>query len=158
MKVIHYIFMLVFFVIITLPLLLLDTKSTISESENRTLAIFPNIITDGVTHFPKLLDNYIGDRFGLKNEAVAFTNNFIVRGTFQRGDVILGEDNWLFYSNHGNNISDFLKINLFSEDEIRHFITNIENRLEWCSANNIKFVFLIAPNKHNIYPENYCLR
>jgi hypothetical protein len=77
----------------------MDTKSTVSEQENRTLAPFPNIIVDGVTHFPKSLDAYIGDRIGFKNEAVAFINNFTDVGTFKQGNVVLGKDKWPFYSN-----------------------------------------------------------
>jgi hypothetical protein len=165
MKLVNYIFIFSFLAIITLPLVFLDTKSTITENENRTLAVFPGLLdegkinTDKIMRFPKLLDDYIGDRFGFRNEAISFINRLDSAGTFLWSRYVLGKDGWLFYSGHndGNNINDFLKINLFTQDEIKRFILNIESRLKWCNENNIKFVFLIAPNKHNIYPEYYPL-
>jgi hypothetical protein len=74
-----------------------------------------------------------------------------------KGNVVIGKNNWLFYSNpgDGNNIDDFFKINLFSDAETAQFIGNIRKRLEWCSSNSIKFLFLIGPNKHSVYPEYY---
>jgi hypothetical protein len=46
-------------------------------------------------------------------------------------------------------------MNLFTKTEISRFIENIDRRRQWCEDNNIKFIFLIAPNKHNVYPEYY---
>lgn len=164
MKAINYVFTLLFLVIITLPLIFIDTKSTISEQENRTLAVFPDVINDGkinreaILHFSKLIDDYIGDRFGFKKEAVAFIHSINRKsGAMQQGAVIFGREDWLFYSTpvDGDNINDFLKMNLFSQEQIDRFIINIEDRLAWCNNNGIKFIFLIAPNKHNIYPEYY---
>jgi hypothetical protein len=160
MKHASYVFTLAFLAIIALPLVFIDTKSTVSENENRTLAAFPNVIDEGILRFPKLLDDYIGDRFGFKNEAVTFINSINQKGgSIQQGDIIFGKEGWLFYSKpeDGNNINDFLKINLFSQGQITQLITNIEDRLAWCNDNGIKFIFLIAPNKHNIYPEYYPL-
>jgi hypothetical protein len=158
MKIVNYVFTLVFLTIIVLPLVFMDTKSAISENENRTLAAFPDVITGGITQFPKSLDNYISDRFGFKNESVAFINSITMYNNFIKGNVVLGKDDWLFFSNKGSNINDFLKINLFSQDEIKQIITNIEDRLEWCNDNSIKFIFLMAPNKHTIYPEQYPIK
>ncbi|GHT56436.1 hypothetical protein FACS1894109_05370 [Spirochaetia bacterium] len=143
MKSVNYVFTLIFLTIIVLPLVFMDTKSVISENENRTLAAFPDMITGGITGFPKSLDNYISDRFGFKNEAVAFINSINQKGgSIQQGDIIFGKAGWLFYSksSDGDNISDFLKVNLFTQAQINQFIANIENRLMWCNENNIKFI------------------
>ena len=71
--------------------------------------------------------------------------------------MVIGKNNWLFYSHpdDGNNIVDFFKMNLFTETALNQIITNIDRRRQWCENNNIKFIFLIAPNKHNVYPEYY---
>jgi hypothetical protein len=163
MKIIRYVFVLLFLTIITLPLVFMDTKSTISEIENRTLATFPNMIKgrkinkNAILHFPKLLDDYLNDRVGFKKEAVSVINTIKVSGTSIQGNVVLGKNDWLFYASpgDGNNLGDFQKTNLFSRNEIRRFMSNIEDRAKWCNDNNIKFIFLIAPNKHSIYPEYY---
>jgi hypothetical protein len=141
----------------------MDHKSVVSEKENRSLAVFPNLlISDGkidvenIGNIPRLFDNYINDRFGFRNSFVSLANMFN-KASKINGDVIIGKDDWLFYSSSadGNNISDFFKFNLFSDDEIKQFVENVEKRLEWCNSNDIKFIFLIAPNKHNVYPEYY---
>ncbi|MDR0539358.1 MAG: hypothetical protein LBG74_02480, partial [Spirochaetaceae bacterium] len=36
-------------------------------------------------------------------------------------------------------------------------LSTIEQRKTWCESNGIQFLILIAPNKHNIYPEYYPL-
>jgi hypothetical protein len=160
MKRISIIFTGVFLSLISLPFVFMDHKSVVSEKENRNLAAFPNFKNDdnvNTANFTKYLDEYISDRFGFRNIAVSFGNNISKAGKAINGDVVVGKNDWLFYSSHedGYNIADFFKINLFTDDEINRFIHNIEARLEWCNENNIKFIFLIAPNKHNIYPEYY---
>jgi hypothetical protein len=161
MKKDNVLFVICFLFIVSLPLVFIDRKSIVSEKENRVLAAFPALLTnDGliaIGTIPQSLDNYINDRFGFRNTILSLAN--IVNKTARtiNGNVIIGKDDWLFYSrpDDGNNITDFFKLNLFTDAEINKVIENIEKRLEWCNSNNIKFVFLIAPNKHNVYPEYY---
>jgi hypothetical protein len=164
MKKLNAFFIGIFLLIISFPLLFLDTESVLSEKENKVFAAFPQIVTqDGridtvqIAGFPRLLDTYIGDRFGFRNTLVAFAGTLNSAAKKINGGAVLGKDNWLFLAEKGksSNINDFFKMNLFSETEVKTFIENIEKRREWCEANNIKFIFLIAPNKHNVYPEYY---
>jgi hypothetical protein len=156
-------FIVCFLIIISLPLILIDRKSTVSEKENRTLASFPQFSQDGqiinINTLPRAFDNYINDRFGFRNTAVSFVSRLNGSAKIINGNVVFGKKDWLFYSNPddpvANNIIDFFKINLFTEAEIQNIIINLENRLAWCNENGIKFIFLIAPNKHSIYPEYY---
>jgi hypothetical protein len=69
----------------------------------------------------------------------------------------VGKDGWLFYvrKDDGNNLDDFRKTNLFDEPTLDMLIRKIEMRVRWCEENGIKFILLIAPNKHTIYPEYY---
>jgi hypothetical protein len=163
MKKLNALFIGCFLLIISLPFIFMDNKSTVSEKENRTLAAFPNLlINDGkigienIRNIPNAFDLYINDRFGFRNSLISLANN--LNKTTINGYVVIGKDDWLFYSNpdgEGNNISDFFKLNLFTDAEIHQFIEAIDKRFKWCNENNIKFIFLIAPNKHNVYPEYY---
>jgi len=157
MKKIKLLFIIFFCLIISLPFLFMDRKSAISEKENRVLASFPDFSVFNMNYVPKSLDNYINDRFGFRNIFVKLAKTFISASSYINGDVIIGKENWLFYSNKvdGNNIADFFKLNLFNDDQIRIFINIINDRIEWCNNNDIKFIFLIAPNKHSVYPEYY---
>jgi hypothetical protein len=135
----------------------MDRKSIISEKENRVLAAFPDFSVFDIGNIPRSMDNYINDRFGFRNIFIKLANTFIYASGYKNGNVIIGKENWLFYSKQddGNNIADFFKINLFNNANTGRFINVIAERVEWCNSNNIKFIFLIAPNKHNIYPEYY---
>jgi hypothetical protein len=162
MKKINILFISCFLIIISLPLISIDRKSIVSEKENRSLAVFPTLLAnDGkidsvkIRSIPKEFDNYINDRFGFRNTIVSLTNTLNKTSKNINGNVIIGKNNWLFYSADGNNIGDFFKLNLFTDIEIEQFIENIEKRHEWCNKNGMQFLFLIAPNKHNIYPEYY---
>ena len=104
-----------------------------------------------------MTDSYINDRFGFRNTFTALANTINKTSKTINGNAIVGKNDWLFYSraDEGNNIGDFFKLNLFSQTEIKRFIENIDQRRQWCENNNIKFIFLIVPNKHNVYPEYY---
>ena len=164
MKKLNVFFTGVFLLIISLPFLFMDRKNEVAEKENRTLAVFPRIVTgDGridsehIAAFPRLTDSYINDRFGFRNTFTTLANTANKTSKTINGYVIIGKNDWLFYSrpDDGNNIVDFFKLNLFAQTEINRFIENIDQRRQWCENNNIKFIFLIAPNKHNVYPEYY---
>jgi hypothetical protein len=161
MKTASFLFIITFLTAISLPLVFMDHKSVVSEKENRTLAAYPKIIESGsimpINTLLRSLDSYINDRFGFRNLAVSFINKINKNVKIINGNVVLGKENWLFYSKQedGDNISDFLKTNLFSNTELKHVIQNIEDRFVWCNENGIRFFLLIAPNKHNIYPEYY---
>jgi hypothetical protein len=142
----------------------MDRKSVISEKENRVLAEFPRLfIHDGkadnlnIKNIPREMDGYINDRFGFRDVFVSLANHLNKTTKTTNGHVIIGKEGWLFYSrlDDGNNINDFFKLNLFTETEVQLFIENIQKRYEWCRNNGIEFIFLIAPNKHNVYPEYY---
>jgi hypothetical protein len=142
----------------------MDRKSVISEKENRVLAEFPRLfIHDGkadnlnINNIPREMDGYINDRFGFRAVFVSLANHLNKTTKTTNGHVIIGKEGWLFYSklDDGNNIDDFFKLNLFTETEVQLFIENIQKRYEWCRNNDIEFIFLIAPNKHNVYPEYY---
>jgi len=157
MKALNFLFIFSFMLVITLPLLFTDTRSAYSALENRTLAAKPRLAS-GVSLF-RQTDDYLNDRFGFKNYFVR-VNNVINRSILheaQNNRVLFGRNNWLFYvdKTDGDNLSDFQKTNLFDDESIALFAAQIERRAKWCEDNGIRFVFIIAPNKHNIYPEQY---
>jgi len=157
MKIGKLLFIIGFCLIISLPFLFMDRKSAFSEKENRELASFPYFSVYDMGELPKSLDNYINDRFGFRNTFIMLANKFISDASHIIGNVIIGKENWLFYSNpgDGNNITDFYKTNLLNDADVSRIINAISEHVEWCNSNGIEFILLIAPNKHNIYPEYY---
>lgn len=143
------------------PLLLLDTKTIVSAQENRNLAPMPKPITkfDINWKYFSELEEYIKDRFGLRDYLISL-NMKIQYGLLGRqgnSRALIGKEGWLYYidPNYGANYSDFMKLNTVSEEEVAAFVKAVKDRADWCEQNGIKFLLLIPPNKHNVYPEYY---
>lgn len=155
-------FVVIFLILIVLPMLLFDSKTAISKAENRALAMLPEVIKNNTLNSSLFaeIDTYLQDRFGLRRNLLTLNRKFDnLKITSKGAKAIQGKQGWLFYvdKNDGDNLQDFLKKNLVSSREAVIFAKNIKDRAEWCELNGIKFVFLIAPNKHTIYPEFYPL-
>ncbi|MGL4986580.1 MAG: alginate O-acetyltransferase AlgX-related protein [Treponemataceae bacterium] len=154
-KIIQIIFISLFCILILLPTLRFNRKGVKSDTENRNLATKPTLLKDGNLNRGMLreTDAYIQDRFGLKNRLVTLNNeiNFKILKKIGNDRAVIGKDNWLFHTN----FSDFLKTNLVDKKTAMQFAQQIKNRADWCKKNGIEFIFLIAPDKHNVYPEMY---
>jgi hypothetical protein len=148
MKKITILFICIFLIFISLPLLFIDTKSTVSEKENRILATLPTK-GDNIKILPRMFDDYFNDRFGFREFLISSNISYSKKLI---GIAVLGKNNWFFFRQL---YDDFFKINLFNNTQISVIINEIESRVNWCNDNNIKFIFLIPPNKHNVYPEYY---
>jgi hypothetical protein len=167
MKILRIIFIFLFIGIIIAPLILIDKKSTISEAERRTLASIPHVslVADGklnvksIMKLPGYIDKYLNDRFGFRDQYITMMNNFsyYVLQNKHNDDVLMGKDDWLFYINkrNGDNLSDFLKQNLLTAKQLQTIIDKIVEIDYFCDSHGIRFLLLIAPEKHSIYPEKY---
>lgn len=74
-----------------------------------------------------------------------------VFGTSNIDSVVVGKDNWLYYS---STLDNYLGKNLMSSRAIFNTMNNLEITQEYLAENNIKFLFTVAPNKNTLYPEN----
>ena len=159
------IFILVFCAMIFLPAVFLDTKSEVSKAEKRNMAKLPHLIENGKISGKffegSYYESYFNDRFGGREEfarAESFIESKLVAFPFS-DRAIKGKNGWLFFidKNDGDNAQDFLKRNLLDERKAAIFRENVRKTADFCRKNKIKFLFLIGPNKHSVYPENYPL-
>ena len=137
--------------------LLMEDKST-SAVERRGLAPLPPLpnSTDAMKKFPRAFEQYFDDHFGFRENLVWIYN----RAKYGLGDsptksVLRGKDGWLFYADQqdGDPIGDFRNINLFTPQQLAQVRAALLARYRWLKARGIEYVFVIAPNKHSIYPE-----
>ncbi|MDR3337669.1 MAG: hypothetical protein LBT16_10740 [Treponema sp.] len=167
MKVLSIVFVFLFGCIIATPLIFIDTKSTVSETEKRPLSNIPvsPLIRDGklnaeyLTAMPKTIDNYLNDRFAFRKNYIALMSDFdyFVMRKKHNKSVLAGKDNWLFYIKRdvGNSFSDFFKQNLLTDTYVQAIIDKIAEVSSFCEEQGIVFLCLIAPEKHAVYPEKY---
>lgn len=143
-----------------LPVLRFNRSDTVSEKENRVLAPRPPLLHDGYlndTLFSQY-SAYFDDRFGgrqrliLLNSAV---NNMLGASTVVANDKALkGKGGWYFYI-ADDNLSDFYKRNLFTEEQYADFKRRVASTAAWCAEQGIPCIFLVCPNKHSVYSEHY---
>lgn len=148
-----------------LPILLFDRKASISTGENRTLTSRPKLIMDNKLNENLFndFDKYFNDHFGFRMPLI--TLNRMIKYELLRSSVcpdaaIRGKEGWWFYiAKSGNdNLRDYLKKNLLNENELNLFKKRINDITSWCDEKNIKYLFVICPNKHSVYSEYYPIK
>ncbi len=132
-----------------------------SETEKRVLAPPPNQPTSfsELVPFFSSLDNYLSDHFGFRD---FFLHRYQreLKKRFGKSSmhphVIEGLDGWYFY-NHFDLFQDFLGQRALTEDQLRKWLDQQQKKQNWLKKHNIKYLYIVAPNKHSIYP-NYLMK
>ena len=128
--------------------------STDSTTENRILAPFPKIDSVREIKFlPKMSENYVNDRFGLRKQLVHF--NSLVRyrlGLSSTREVVVGKDGWLFYT-ADKLMEQHTGADVFTPVELENWVRQMEADRDWLAKRGIAFYIMIAPDKNTIYPE-----
>lgn len=110
-------------------------------------------------NFSTKFDSYFSQNFGLRGELINM-NNRLKYGLFKQSgekSVIAGKDGWLFY---GEAIHDYTGEDLLADCEIAEIADMLKNVQDYVESRGVKFVFVSAPNKMEIYGENmpyYCV-
>jgi len=156
------VYTIIFFIILLLPLSdrIFHFLPHLPSTENRELALQPSVaeLIDPAT-FIKKFDVYWSDNFGGRNYLVR-GNSWLWVKTLRQSPfqyVVFGSDNFLFYKsevkNDGPSLNDFQGLAPLSQAEITEIIASIKTVQDDLSARGIRLIVVVAPNKHNIYPE-----
>lgn len=125
-----------------------------SSTENRVLAPFPAIHSIREIKFlPKMSENYVNDRFGLRRRLVHL--NSLVRyrlGLSSTKEVVIGKDGWLFYT-ADKLMEQHTGADIFTPAELENWVGQMEADRDWLARRGIAFYIMIAPDKNTIYPE-----
>ena len=128
-----------------------------ANHEKRELAALPSLSVSGWSQFPKEFDRYFNDHIPFRNELVTL-NNSIDYYVFQSPSdrrVLIGRDNWLFFSDKGDGdpVACYQGTNLLSEEELAALAENCLRQQEYLASLGKEFVIFIAPNKERVYSE-----
>lgn len=123
--------------------------------ENRTLASKPILVLTNINEYPKKYEEYFNDYLPFRNELVKLKNlnDIFVFKNIISDSVLLGKNNWLFLKWHPL-IPDYIGNYNFSNEELEIAKNNLIYFRDELKKKNIDFIFMIAPNKNIIYPEN----
>lgn len=138
------------------PLTKLD-MSEINVLENRRLAVWPQLLTDGMlnANFGKQCDAWLSDRFRFRSQALEIHHRLeCALGVLETGAAFVGREGWLFYKgNHSESL--YTRERMFTEPEKQQIMTALEEHKAWLNEQGITFFVFVPPDKHRVYSEFY---
>ena len=123
-------------------------------NEHRVLAAFPGLRTTSLGRWPRAVDAWWNDHFGLRSQVIPFYETlrvFLLKAPGQR--YFLGKEGHLFL-NHvygpvlNATVFDYLGGSpRLTSEQIADWTDYLEGKDEWLRAYGIHYLFMIAPNK-----------
>jgi len=125
-------------------------------SEKRALARLPCLQPglSGLRTFVGGLEAFYNDHFGFRKRLVYWGQRWR-KAWFQESPlptVMIGRDGWLFYS-VDQTLEDIRATTLFKPAQLQAWRSLLECRRDWLARSGIRYLLVIAPDKHTIYPE-----
>ncbi len=148
-------FSVLFLLLCLIPSLGLLLTGGSEAAANQVLAPKPSIQKrDGSLNAAWLEDlaRYVNDRFSLRQEAVTLWAR-LNAGLFHSSvtdQVVLGKDGWLYFS---ATLPDYTRTDPMSERELWCAARRLWLLQEYAEAQGAQFLFTVAPNKNQLYPE-----
>ncbi|MTK62890.1 hypothetical protein GMA65_13765, partial [Turicibacter sanguinis] len=145
-----------FSLILVLPLsyVWIDDYVDTNNYENRDLYQFP-LHTNNLREFFTEFEKFFNDRLPYKNQFTKLNSiiNYKIFNCIESDNVLLGDDNWLFYksTNDGNSLADYQGTNHFNNKQLNLISERLSDYKETLQTKDIDFVLFIAPNKEQIY-------
>jgi alginate O-acetyltransferase complex protein AlgJ len=125
-------------------------------NENRTLVPLPGLRLDlaSLRTFPDSFTKYFEDNFSFRTRLVKWQAALRFRGlrVSPSPTVIAGRDGWLFYADDGA-VQDFVDATPFTDEQLENWRQTLEHTRDWLARRGIRYLFVIAPDKHVVYPE-----
>ena len=133
MKAKNIIFICIFVIILTVPSLSMPFFINAVNTEKRELASFPEIMNDGKINssFTSDFDSWINDRIGFRNELV-YAETLTEKNIFGNSavsDIVLGKDDWLFYS---DTLDDYFANRTISDKNAENIATSLKMVQDHC--------------------------
>lgn len=126
--------------------------------ENRLPAAAP-VRPDGslasYRRFCAAFEAYYDDHFGFRNRLIRWYQNWRIGLYHDRSvyRVMTGRDGWLFWAQQ-QMVENYLGLNPFTPEDLQAWQSLLEHRRDWLARRGIAYVFVIAPDKQDIYPEH----
>jgi hypothetical protein len=114
----------------------------------------PEPAARAIARFPRYFRRHFRISFGLRDVLVRANALLKIKGlgVSPSRRILLGKQGWLFYWDEGEpeccTASD-----PFTSAELAQWVTVLQTRHDWLASRGIKFLFVVAPDKHTIYPD-----
>ena len=147
-----------FAIVLALPALgtTLGMQAVGASGENRTLAPFPRLAMTWTAWrvFPDAFTRYFEDNFALRSLLVRWQALVRLKAldVSPSTSVIKGLNGWLFYADDGA-MEDYSLARPFTAAELETWRRTLQDTHDWLRARGIAYLFVMAPDKHQVYPE-----
>lgn len=156
----NILFVFLFLVVLFIPLVFTKWESGgVSVAENRNLAKFPAVMTDGRQNgnFTKDFEKWFRDHMGFR-DALITANMRLQQNVFDRSistsDIKIGKTGDYIYASH-ETIKDFAHANLWTEEMVANIGQSYQTVSDWLAEKGIPFFYVQCVDKHTIYPERF---
>ncbi len=104
--------------------------------------------------FYRALQAYYVNNYGFRSLLVEAYNTIMsdYLNNFTERSVIYGKDGWMFWAGDGV-LEQYRAIDPLTDKQLKKYRQILHERHAWCEAVGKTYIFIIAPNKHGIYPE-----
>jgi len=157
-KLTDYLIVILFLCTISAPLVSTITRETksVSEMEQRKLAMLPELKFDikSLIRYPLSFQTFFNDNFGFRDDLVRIHNYLMVflLKTSPDKHFIIGRDGWIF-DNWQDSVDYYRGIKPFTREQLHTWRQVLETRKNQLDRLGIKYLVVVIPNKHTIYPE-----
>ncbi|WP_052293659.1 alginate O-acetyltransferase AlgX-related protein [Azospirillum sp. B510] len=105
-------------------------------------------------NLPERLDAYISDHFGLRRGLIRLQSHIMGRlfGKSNTQTVVIGREGWLFFGGD-QSVPLYRNDRPFAEEDLARWRDTLKRRQAWAAERGIPYLFVVAPDKHSIYPD-----
>ena len=123
-------------------------------TENRKLASKPELLFKTIDQYPAKYEKYYNDNFSIRSLLIKYftiLNLKLYHISPIPKQVIIGDDNWLFYAD--THLDSYEGKHRFTDAELREIKQEFEYRRDYLAKRGCRFYVAIAPVKNNIYSD-----
>lgn len=148
----------VFLVVLALPPIgtIFGLQRATAAEENRTLAPRPHVDMTWASWraFPEAFTRYFEDNFAFRPLFVRWQAAVRLNalGVSPSPSVVKGTNGWWFYADDGAML-DYAEAQPFTTPELEVWRRTLQHANDWLRARGIVYLFVLAPDKHQVYPE-----
>lgn len=149
-------FIAIFLVILLTPLSNINMAER-SDTENRRLALVPQLWVENEFNkkFCNDAESWLKDRFWGRDALLFASRTYAAAvADVDNENVLVGKDGWLFYKG-SNSIENYQNKNLFTAEQLEIIKNNTIAKKELLAKKGISYYLLICPDKNRIYGEYY---
>jgi hypothetical protein len=128
----------------------------VTRGENRDLAAAPTVALSwsAMSALPAAFTTWFQDHFAFRARLVQWQAavRLLALRVSPSPTVLRGKDGWLFYADDGA-LDDQRNAAPLSDADLTRWTTTLQHTQDALQARGITYLFVIAPDKHAIYPE-----